>query len=186
MEILTKQKRRRSKAAVRGPDMERTSGRSERGPDVERTSGRSERGLAAWLAVVRTYQTCADVLSAKLEPLGIKLAQHDVMVNLLMTPQQTQQQLAANSYVTKSHMSAVLTEMAARGWIARRPSKIDKRSNTIHLTAIGLKLAKRAFAIQAQVVHLMMSPLSDKQMADLERVSRAAGQALRRELTMSQ
>jgi DNA-binding MarR family transcriptional regulator len=132
------------------------------------------RGISAWLAVVRTYQKCSEVLSIGIKPLGIKLAQHEVMMHLLRSGQQTQQQLATNSYVTKSHMSAVLTEMDAVGWIVRADSDTDKRSKEISLTPTGLALAQRAYGVQTQVVNAMMSPLSDKQISELEKVSRNA------------
>jgi MarR family transcriptional regulator, organic hydroperoxide resistance regulator len=136
------------------------------------------KGLNAWLAVVRTYQACSETLTARIKPLGLKLAHHDVLMSLLAQPEQTQQSLAEKSFVTKSHMSAVLTEMADLGWISRSDSAVDKRSKHISLTSAGLALARRAFAQQAVVVDAMMAPLSDKQIADLERVSRNAQAAL--------
>jgi DNA-binding MarR family transcriptional regulator len=134
----------------------------------------SIRGIGAWLAVVRTYQKCSEVLSAQIKPLGLKLAQHDVMMSLLVTPEQTQQQLAEKSFVTKSHMSAVLTEMAALGWVSRADSSADRRSKVIALTPSGLAVARRALAAQAKVVAVMMDPLTDKQIAELEKLSRNA------------
>jgi DNA-binding MarR family transcriptional regulator len=156
-------------------------------PQILRASGpamtasvriESIRGISAWLAVVRTYQKCSAVLSAQIKPLGLKLAQHDVMMTLLVTPEQTQQQLAEKSFVTKSHMSAVLTEMAALGWVSRADSSEDKRSKVIALTPRGLAVARRALAAQAKVVAVMMAPLTDKQIAELEKLSKNAVTAL--------
>ena len=140
------------------------------------------RGLGSWLAVVLAYQKCSEVLSLAIKPLGLKLAQHEVLMTLLMTRHTTQpitqQRLAENSYVTKSHMSGVLTEMAAMGWIVRNDSAHDKRSKVISLTPQGLMLAKRAYAAQAEVIGVMMQPLSDRQVDELERTSRSATLAL--------
>jgi DNA-binding MarR family transcriptional regulator len=138
----------------------------------------SVRGIGAWLAVVRTYQRCSEVLTAQIKPLGLKLAQHDVMMSLLVTPEQTQQQLAERSFVTKSHMSAVLTDMAALGWISRTESSADKRSKLITLTPRGLVIAGHALAAQANVVAVMMNPLTDRQITELEKLSRNAATAL--------
>jgi DNA-binding MarR family transcriptional regulator len=113
-----------------------------------------------------------------IKPLGLKLAQHDVMMSLLSAPQQTQQQLASKSFVTKSHMSAVLTEMELLGWIQRGDNLLDKRSKVICLTTSGMVLAQSAFALQTAVVDGMMSPLSDKQIHELEKISRQAIAAL--------
>jgi DNA-binding MarR family transcriptional regulator len=136
------------------------------------------RGISAWLAVVRTYQTCSDALAAQIRPLGLKLAEHDVLMSLLVTPVQTQQQLAEKSFVTKSHMSAVLTEMTELGWVSRDHSSIDKRSKTITLTPTGRVVAGQALAAQAKVVAVMMDPLSDKQILELEKISKNATAAL--------
>jgi MarR family transcriptional regulator, organic hydroperoxide resistance regulator len=145
---------------------------------LERSALPSVKGLNAWVAVVRTYQKCSETLTARVKPLGLKLAHHDVLMSLLAQPQQTQQSLAERSFVTKSHMSAVLSEMADLGWIHRTDSALDKRSKHISLSKPGLALARLAFAEQALVVGAMMAPLSDKQIADLERLSRNAVRAL--------
>jgi MarR family transcriptional regulator, organic hydroperoxide resistance regulator len=136
------------------------------------------RGMGAWLAIVRTYQQCSETLSERIKPLGLKLAQHDVMMNLLLSPTLTQQQLAERSFVTKSHMSAVLMEMAELGWVSREDSMEDKRSKVITLTPDGLRLAHQAYAVQAQVVSVMMGDLSNAQIKDIQSFSLNAHQAL--------
>jgi DNA-binding MarR family transcriptional regulator len=141
-------------------------------------TSQAARGTDAWLAVVRTYQKCSDTLTQRIAPLGLKLAQHDVMMNLLLHAQPTQQLLAEKSFVTKSHMSAVLSEMLHLGWITRTDSTTDKRSKLINLTPSGRALALKAYAVQALVIDTMMGPLTDKQITELERVSRNAVVAL--------
>jgi MarR family transcriptional regulator, organic hydroperoxide resistance regulator len=136
------------------------------------------RGIGAWLAIVRTYQQCSETLTDRIKPLGLKLAQHDVMMNLLLSPTLTQQQLAERSFVTKSHMSAVLMEMAELGWVSREDSLEDKRSKVITLTPEGLQLAHQAYAVQAQVVSVMMGELSNAQIKDIQNFSLNAHQAL--------
>jgi DNA-binding MarR family transcriptional regulator len=136
------------------------------------------RGIGAWLAIVRTYQQCSETLTEGIKPLGLKLAQHDVMMNLLLSPTLTQQQLAERSFVTKSHMSAVLMEMAERGWVSREDSLEDKRSKIITLTPDGQRLALQAYAVQAKVVSVMMGDLSNAQIKDIQSFSLNAHQAL--------
>jgi DNA-binding MarR family transcriptional regulator len=135
--------------------------------------------MGAWLAIVTTYQQCSETLSAGIRPLGLKLAQHDVMMNLLLHTALTQQQLAQRSFVTKSHMSAVLTEMSERGWVSREDSQDDKRSKVIALTPAGRQLAQQAYSIQAQVVQLMMGDLSPAQITEMQDFSRRAQSALK-------
>ena len=128
--------------------------------------------------MVRTYQKCSESLTNGIKPLGIKLAQHDVLINLLLLPGQTQQQLAQHSFVTKSHMSAVLAEMEEAGLLTRQSNVDDKRSKVIALTATGLSLAQQAFSVQEKVVAMMLAPLTDKQVDELEKMSRSAARAL--------
>jgi DNA-binding MarR family transcriptional regulator len=136
------------------------------------------RGMGAWLAVVRTYQQCSETLSEGIKPLGIKLAQHDVMMNLLQSSSLTQQELAQRSFVTKSHMSAVLMEMEEHGWVSREGSEQDKRSKVITLTPEGHALAQQAFAVQAEVVKVMMGELSNAQIKEIQDFSLNAHKAL--------
>lgn len=147
-----------------------------------KTSAQSEipkvRGMGAWLAIVRTYQQCSETLSDGIKPLGLKLAQHDVMMNLLMSTTLTQQELAERSFVTKSHMSAVLVEMAELGWVNRLGHAQDKRSKVITLTSEGLALAQSAWKVQAAVVKVMMSPMSQQQISEIQDFSLQAYKAL--------
>jgi DNA-binding MarR family transcriptional regulator len=138
----------------------------------------SRQDLRAWTSVVRAYQLCSDALVMRLKVIDLKLPQFEVLVRLLYEPDQTQQQLAEASFVVKSHMSGLLAEMAARRWIKRSESALDKRSNVVTLTARGLTLAKKAAAIQAEVVSAMLTPLSAKQIHDVEAAMQIVSAAL--------
>ncbi len=129
------------------------------------------RGAGAWLAVVRTYQQCTHALTELVKPLGLKLAQHEVLMNLLRDEELSQQHLASRSFVTKSHISGVIAEMMEYGWLARSDSELDKRSKLVSLTPTGRALALQALAAQNAVIHTMMDPLTDRQVIELERIS---------------
>jgi DNA-binding MarR family transcriptional regulator len=135
--------------------------------------------LRAWLSVVSTYQLCGDTLTEQLKPLGIKLPQHEVLVTLLLHPQQTQQKLAQHSYVAKSHMSSLVVEMATLGWVARHDNPDDKRSKLVSLTPAGHALALQAFASQQRVMEAMFAPLTSKQIKETEAVMAQVTAALR-------
>jgi DNA-binding MarR family transcriptional regulator len=138
----------------------------------------SKEDLRAWMSVVRTYNLCNDTLINALKPLGLKIAQFEVLVKLLYDPEQTQQKLAANSYVVKSHMSGLLTEMMENGWVRRNEDEKDKRSKVISLTPKGFALANKAAAVQASVVGAMFAPLSKKQIRETEQTMDAVTVAL--------
>jgi MarR family transcriptional regulator, transcriptional regulator for hemolysin len=100
-------------------------------------------------------------------------------MHLLLSQTSSQQQLAERSYVTKSHMSALLIEMQALGWIDRVGSETDKRSKLIALTEQGLMLAQQTWQVQERVIHVMMASLSDAQIEDLQQFSVRAHKDLR-------
>jgi DNA-binding MarR family transcriptional regulator len=138
----------------------------------------SRENLRAWTSVVRTYQSCNDTLIAELAQLNLKLPQFEVLVRLLYLPEQTQQQLAANSFVVKSHMSLLITDMVDRGWLKRNDSEHDKRIKIVSLTAKGTALAKKAAEIQTRVIETMLAPLSKAQIIEVEQAMNSVAQAL--------
>lgn len=134
--------------------------------------------IRSWMSVIRTYNLCNISLINQLKPLGLKLAQFEVLVKLLHDPEQSQQKLAANSYVVKSHMSGLLAEMIENGWVNRSEHENDKRSKLISLTPKGLALAKKAAMVQAEVIGAMFAPLTKKQIGDTEQIMNTVSEAL--------
>ena len=51
-------------------------------------------GFDVWLSIARTYQLCERAISQRVAPLGISLAQHDVLANVVHAPGLTQQEMA--------------------------------------------------------------------------------------------
>ena len=138
----------------------------------------SKEDLRAWVSVIRTYHLCNAALIHRLKPLGLKLAQFEVLVRLLHEPGQSQQQLAANSFVVKSHMSGLLAEMIEQGWVKRGEQEGDKRSKPASLTAKGQALARKAAAVQDEVVGAMFAPLTRRQISDTEQIMKTVSDTL--------
>lgn len=132
----------------------------------------------AWLAVVRAYNLCDAVLAERLAPLGLKTTEHEVMVSLLLYPGATQQNLAAHSLTAKSVMSALVSKLEQAGYLTRQPDARDARVWRLHLTPAGLTLARRALAVQNEVVTAMTAAADGPALATLERVSLDACAAL--------
>ena len=134
--------------------------------------------LPAWLSVVRCYQLCNDEIAAGLKPLGLKIQHFDVLARLAMHPGQTQAQLAQTVFVVKSHISTLINEMVALGWVLRTDSTVDRRSNTVSLTPLGLVQFKKAAKIQRAVMTAMFEPLLPRQIAAMETSASLVTQAL--------
>ena len=111
--------------------------------------------IRSWLAVVRAYHLCSELMAQRLCAEGVRTAEHEILVNLLREPGVSQQTLAARCFTAKSHVSTLLGEMEARGWLKRELDPVDGRVKRLVLTAAGVRMAERTAAVQAQVVALM-------------------------------
>lgn len=128
-----------------------------------------------WLAVVRAYHLCDQVLGRRLAALGLKTSEHEVLVNLLLYPGSTQQQLSAHLFAAKSVVSSLVSKLEARGLLRRDADERDARVWRLHLTADGDALARQALAVQIEVVSAMGAGSSSAEnaamKASLDRVS---------------
>ncbi|WP_298833576.1 MarR family transcriptional regulator [uncultured Piscinibacter sp.] len=128
----------------------------------------SPHGTQAWLAVVRAYNLCDAVMTARLAALGVRITEHEVLANLASAPGITQQTLAARCFVAKSGVSMLLTQMESRGWVRREADSADARVRRLHLTPAGLALAGQTLQVQSEVVAAMVAGATD---AELEQVT---------------
>lgn len=124
----------------------------------------------SWLAVVRAYHQCSELMAQRLGALGVRTAEHEILVNLRREPGLSQQALAARCFTAKSHVSTLLGEMEARGWVRREPDPADARVKRLLLAPAGARMAERTAAVQAEVVALMTDGVPA---AELERVRAA-------------
>ncbi len=128
----------------------------------------SPHGTQSWLAVVRAYNLCDAVMTARLAVLGVRVAEHEVLANLATAPGITQQTLAARCFVAKSGVSMLLTQLEARGWVRREADAADARVKRLQLTPAGQALAAQTLQVQSQVVAAMVAGASE---AELELVT---------------
>lgn len=128
----------------------------------------SPHGTQSWLAVVRAYNLCDAVMTARLAALGVRVAEHEVLANLATAPGITQQALAARCFVAKSGVSMLLSQMEARGWVRREADAADARVKRLQLTPAGQTMAAQTLQVQSQVVAAMVAGASE---AELELVT---------------
>lgn len=121
----------------------------------------------SWLAVVRAYNLCSELMALRLGAVGVRTAEHEILANLRLEPGLSQQALAARCFTAKSHVSNLLGEMEARGWVKREPDPADGRVKRLVLAPAGLSMAERTAAVQAEVVALMTDGATHN---ELERV----------------
>lgn len=110
--------------------------------------------------MVRAYNLCDAVLTARLATLGLRVGEYDVLVNLVAVPGITQQELAARCFVAKSGVSMLLTQMEAQKLVRREVDAADARVRRLFLTSAGQKLAQRTLQVQSEVVAAMAAAVS--------------------------
>ena len=122
----------------------------------------------AWVAVVRAYNTCSSVMNKQIEPTGFNLLEHEVLINLLLNPGQSQQQLATRCFSAKSGISGIVNKLEKQGILKRLPDKKDARKKLLFLSDIGTEQATVNFRIQNEIIQTMASVYSAESILELE------------------
>lgn len=132
----------------------------------------------SWLSVVRAYNLCDAVMAQRLAAIGLRVGEHEVLLNLLRAPGITQQQLAQRCFVAKSGASMLVTRMEQSGWVHRQADAGDARVRRLFLTPDGEVLATQGQAIQSEVIATMVHGCSAAEMKTVSEVMRRATVAL--------
>jgi DNA-binding MarR family transcriptional regulator len=138
----------------------------------------SPHGTRVWLSVVRAYNLCDAVMTARLSALGVRVGEHEVLATLATTPGLTQQALAARCFVAKSGVSMLLTQLEAEGFVTREADPQDARVRRLSLTKKGFALAQRTMQVQGEVVEAMVGAVSQGDAATVEHVMETLSQRL--------
>jgi len=141
-------------------------------------AGGQPSAVRTWLAVVRTYLLCDEVMALRLAPLGVRIAEHEVLANVAAEPGLSQQALAARCFTAKSHVSALVASLEQRGWLRREVDVADARVRCLHLTRSGEAMARKTMAVQAEVVQAMAAAVDGAELLGIESAMQRVGQAL--------
>ncbi len=147
-------------------------------PSATRKSSVNVLATHSWLSVVRAYNLCDAVLTQRLAAIGLKLGEHEVLINLLRTPGISQQQLARRCFVAKSGVSMLVTRMQKDGLVQRQADAVDARVWLLTLTTSGRALAEQAQAIQDAVVQVMARHSSPAELQGIADAMQRIGAAL--------
>jgi DNA-binding MarR family transcriptional regulator len=136
-------------------------------PPPSRRAARDDAAMRPWLAIARTFHLCDALMARRLGALGVRMAEHEVLINLRRDPGIAQQTLARRCFNAKSHISALLTALEARGWVRREADPADARAWKLFLTPAGARIAARTTAIQEDVAAAMAETVSTRALADV-------------------
>jgi DNA-binding MarR family transcriptional regulator len=115
-----------------------------------------------WVALVRAHNAVERALSKALQPLDLKTAHLDILLNLFRFPGLSQHDLARKLLVGRSNMSMLLPQLEMRGLLTRTPDAKDKRVLRLALTAPGLDLTGRAIDIHVGLIEKVMGASSQE------------------------
>lgn len=135
-----------------------------------------------WLAVARCHALYGQRLAGLLAPLGLRVAQFDILANLVYEPGMTQQRLAGKLFVGRSNLSMALSEMEKTGWVRRDADDEDKRIRRLYVTPQGEALAMQALEDECVLFDEMMQVLSDEECNALGDSMRRLGDRLKQGL----
>ena len=123
--------------------------------------------MRPWLSIARTFHLCDALMARRLGAVGVRTAEHEVLVNLRRDPGIAQQTLARRCFNAKSHTSALLTSLEERGWVRREADPADARARKLYLTAAGERMAARTAAVQVEVAAAMAETVSARALVDV-------------------
>jgi DNA-binding MarR family transcriptional regulator len=128
-----------------------------------------------WIALVRAEKAVVGALTKALQPLDLKIAQLDMLMNLYRHPGMSQHELARKLLVGRSNITMLLPQMETRGLLRRENDAKDKRIMRLRLTDEGEKLLMEALHIYTRLIERVMAQSSaaecDKMGAMMMRIS---------------
>ncbi|MEX0956208.1 MAG: MarR family transcriptional regulator [Rhizobiaceae bacterium] len=113
-----------------------------------------------WIAVIRAEKAIVRELSKSLAPLGIKIVQLDILMNLHRHPGMSQHDLARRLLVGRSNITMLLPQLESQGLLRREGDAKDKRVIRLYLTDDGETLLTKALAIYTGLIDRVMAQSS--------------------------
>lgn len=110
-----------------------------------------------WIAVARAEKAIVRALGKGLEPLGLKIAQLDMLMNLYRHPGQSQHDLARRLLVGRSNITMLLPQLEAQGLVHRENDASDKRILRLHLTPEGEARLMEALEVYTRLIDRVMA-----------------------------
>jgi DNA-binding MarR family transcriptional regulator len=129
-------------------------------------------GFGAWLAIAFVYQRHHRLLTERLRPLDVSVAQLDVLANLASGEVVQQKELAARLLVTKANVTGLIDRLVERGWVERRADPADGRAHRVVLTRVGRKVAQRAIEIRQALIAEIFEVLTPDERETLTELAR--------------
>jgi DNA-binding MarR family transcriptional regulator len=147
---------------------------------VERQSERRGGGLRrhsvlAWLRMWQVVQKVERATAEDLRAYGLNYSQFDVLAHVGASEGSKQKELGASLLVTKGNVSHLVDQMERRGLVSRRQ---EGRANRLYLTEEGRRLFEEVVPAHEDLVHQLMSAISEEEQARLHELLRGLDHSL--------
>lgn len=116
--------------------------------------------LTTWVQLMRTYLFLQKRVVSILSEHNLTMAQFDVLAALHYGEGLTQQELAAQLFVTKGNVCGLLDRLEETGWVKRRADVSDARANRVYLTSSGRRTIEAALPAHDEYVVKLFSGIS--------------------------
>ena len=107
--------------------------------------------------VARLIRTIFD---RRVRDIGLTRAQWLVLTRVYRRPGVSQTDLADMLEIDRASAGRMIDRMERNGWVERRPDRLDRRINRLHLTEEARKVHAAMWAIAESTVDDALSPLS--------------------------
>jgi DNA-binding MarR family transcriptional regulator len=110
-----------------------------------------------WVAVARACHSVERALAVALQPLDLKTAQLDVLMNLYKHPGMSQHDLARKLLVGRSNITMLLPQLERRALVKRKNDGKDRRVLRLFLTKSGEALLMEALKVHMALIEKVMA-----------------------------
>lgn len=135
------------------------------------------RALNAFIALQRAAESVEGATQAEIVRTGLTQSRFGVLEALLHLGPLTPKALAGKLLRSKGNLTLVLENLEREGLTSREPSKEDRRSFTVNLTAKGRKRIAGMFPKHAALIARSLSALSPAEQDELRRICRKLGKS---------
>jgi len=136
--------------------------------------------LGMWVKLARAHDTFAKKTDEDIRSYGLTTPQFGVLECLGHLGPMTLGELCKKQLVSGGNMTVVVDNLEKEGLVERIPSKEDRRSIHVRLTAKGKKLFDEIFMKHAQCVSSLAGTLSEKEQEELACLLKKLGTSLKK------
>jgi DNA-binding MarR family transcriptional regulator len=136
-----------------------------------------------WVALARAYRVAFRRHARALAPLGITVAQFDLLATLHRSPEAGLRmgELSGRLLVTEGNVTGLVDRLEAGGMVERRADPTDRRALRVRLTPEGRRVAETAVPVVEAELERAFAGLDSGEMRTTQRLLRRARRSAERE-----